>query len=123
VELYCDFSFEAAHRLPHMPAAHKCFRLHGHSYRVRIYVRGEPDPHSGMVVDFADVKRVVAPIIEGQLDHRYLNEVAGLENPTAENVAGWIWRGVRPDLPLLAAVEVLETCRCGVIYRGPEHDG
>jgi 6-pyruvoyltetrahydropterin/6-carboxytetrahydropterin synthase len=119
MELYRDFTFEAAHRLPHVPAGHKCARLHGHSYRVRIHVSADPNPLTGMVIDFADVKAAFAPILEEQLDHRYLNDVDGLENPTAENLSIWIWRRLQPALPHLSAVEVRETCTAGVVYRGP----
>lgn len=119
MELFRDFSFEAAHRLPSMPPEHKCARLHGHSYRVRIHITGERNPDTGMVLDFAEVKSTVAPLLNKHLDHRYLNDVDGLDNPTAENVAVWIWARLEPELPLLTAVEVQETCTCGVVYRGP----
>lgn len=119
MELYKDFTFEAAHRLLNMPPGHKCGRLHGHSYLLRIHVRGEPDPLTGMVIDFADIKAVVAPVVEEHLDHRYLNDVEGLGNPTAENVAHWIWERVQASLPGLSAVEVRETCTCGAVFRGP----
>lgn len=119
MDVYKDFRFEAAHRLLNMPPEHKCGRLHGHSYLLRIYVRGEPDPVTGFVMDFADIKAVVAPVVEEQLDHRYLNDVEGIGNPTAENLARWIWERVRPVLPDLSAVEVRETCTCGAVFRGP----
>jgi 6-pyruvoyltetrahydropterin/6-carboxytetrahydropterin synthase len=118
VELFHDFRFEAAHRLPHVPPDHKCARLHGHSYRVRIHIHGDPDPNTGMVVDFADVAAAFDPVITEYLDHNYLNDVEGLDNPTAELLARWIWQRLVPLLPLLHAVEVRETCTCGVVYRG-----
>ncbi len=121
MELFKEFTFEAAHRLPGVPPDHKCARLHGHSYAVRIHVSGEVDPTSGMVMDFADIKAAVKPLVIDRLDHYYLNEIDGLENPTSENVARWIWHGLVGELPQLCAVEVRETCTSGVIYRG-EHD-
>jgi 6-pyruvoyltetrahydropterin/6-carboxytetrahydropterin synthase len=116
VEIYREFSFEAAHRLPNVPAGHKCARLHGHSYRVEVHVQGEPDPVTGWVLDFGDISRAFQPLHD-QLDHRYLNEVAGLDNPTSEVLAQWIWRRLAGTLPL-SAVVVRETCTCGCIYRG-----
>jgi len=95
VDIFKIFQIEAAHRLPHVPATHKCARLHGHSFRIEVHVRGEPDPQLGWVVDFADVKQAFAPIFE-QLDHRYLNDVPGLENPTSESLAQWIWNALKP---------------------------
>jgi 6-pyruvoyltetrahydropterin/6-carboxytetrahydropterin synthase len=121
MELYKEFTFEAAHRLPNVAPEHKCARLHGHSYRVIIHVSGEVDPQSGMVMDFADIKSAFKPIVAERLDHYYLNEVEGLENPTSENLAQWIWQRLKPPLPLLSAVEVRETCCSGVLYRG-EHE-
>jgi len=117
VRLVRDFAFEAAHRLSNVPAGHKCARLHGHSFRVQIICEGDIDPESGWLVDFGQVKEAFAPLHE-QLDHRYLNEIDGLENPTAENVAKWIWIRLKPALPLLAQVNVAETCTARCEYRG-----
>lgn len=116
MDVFREFGFEAAHRLPHVPDGHKCGRLHGHSYRVEVRVRGEVGPASGMVLDFAEIKAAFAPLHD-QLDHRYLNEVDGLDNPTAENLARWIWTRLAAALPL-AQVVVRETCTSGVAYRG-----
>src|ERR671938_365958 len=99
VELTKEFTFEAAHRLPNVPEGHKCARLHGHSYRVEVYVDGKVGAESGWVMDFADIKAAFEPLLD-QLDHRYLNEVPGLENPTSEALAGWIWRRLADALPL-----------------------
>jgi 6-pyruvoyltetrahydropterin/6-carboxytetrahydropterin synthase len=121
MELFKEFMFEAAHRLPGVPPDHRCARLHGHSYRVIIHVSGEVDEESGMVIDFADVKAAFKPIIDSHLDHYYLNEVDGLENPTSENLARWIWQRLSPQLPQLSMIEVRETCTSGVRYRG-EHE-
>lgn len=117
MDLFAKFSFEAAHRLPNVPADHKCARLHGHSFHVRVTVTGPVDPALGWVIDFADVKNAFAPI-HSALDHRYLNEIEGLENPTSEVLAQWIWEKLAPGLPLLSAVEVRETCTVGCVFRG-----
>jgi len=119
MQIYKDFSFEAAHRLPNLPEGHKCSRLHGHSFRVRVYLAGKLSEETGWLMDFGDVKRLFQPIYE-QLDHRYLNEVAGLSNPTSEVLATWIWEHLKPTLPELSRVEVQETCTSGCIYSGPE---
>lgn len=116
MEVFREFGFEAAHRLPLLPEGHKCSRLHGHSFKVEVHVRGDVDPATGMVVDFAAIKAAFAPL-EGRLDHYYLNDVEGLENPTSENLAHWIWDRLEGSLPL-AEVVVRETCTSGVIYRG-----
>jgi 6-pyruvoyltetrahydropterin/6-carboxytetrahydropterin synthase len=116
MEIFKEFTFEAAHRLPNVPIGHKCARLHGHSYRVEIHVAGEVGEHSGWVMDFQDVKDAFAPLYE-QLDHRYLNEVEGLENPTSEVLARWIWERLA-DALTLSQVLVRETCTSGCVYRG-----
>jgi 6-pyruvoyltetrahydropterin/6-carboxytetrahydropterin synthase len=118
MEIFREFIFEAAHRLPNVPDGHKCARLHGHSFRVEVHVVGDVGEKSGWVMDFADIKQAFAPLVE-QLDHRYLNEVPGLENPTSEVLARWIWQGLADQLPLCAVV-VRETCTSGCIYRGED---
>ncbi|MEA2568835.1 MAG: 6-pyruvoyltetrahydropterin/6-carboxytetrahydropterin synthase [Acidobacteriota bacterium] len=118
VELVKDFSFEAAHFLPNVPEGHKCRRIHGHSFRGEVAVRGEVDPHTGWLIDFADLKRAVDPIV-AELDHYFLNEIAGLDNPTSENLAAWIWARVAPNVPLLARITVEETCTSRCHYFGP----
>jgi 6-pyruvoyltetrahydropterin/6-carboxytetrahydropterin synthase len=115
--IYKVFSIEAAHRLPKVPPGHKCGRLHGHSFRVEIHVSGGVGQESGWVMDFADLKEAFQPVFE-QLDHRYLNEVEGLSNPTSENLAVWIWQRLRPALPSLSRVVVCETCSSGCVYEG-----
>ncbi|WP_179768441.1 6-carboxytetrahydropterin synthase QueD [Streptomonospora nanhaiensis] len=117
MEIFREFTFEAAHRLPRVPEGHKCARLHGHSYRVTVHLDAEVDPQAGWVMDFGEVKQVFEPI-RAQLDHYYLNEVPGLENPTSENLAQWIWRRLEPALPELSAVTIRETCTSGVTFRG-----
>lgn len=117
MEIFKDFTFEAAHRLPNLPPEHKCSRLHGHSYRVRIWVSGPVGEASGWVLDFGDIKAACKPVID-ELDHRYLNEIEGLENPTSERIAQWLWERIKPRLPQLSAVEVRETCTAGCRYQG-----
>lgn len=117
MEIYKEFSIEAAHLLPNVPAGHKCGRLHGHSFQMTIYVSGPVDAQSGWVIDFADIKSAFKPVWE-QLDHHYLNDIAGLENPTSENLARWIWQQLKPRLPLLSKVLVKETCTSGCVYVG-----
>lgn len=113
--IYKEFTFEAAHRLPNVPEGHKCGRLHGHSFRVEIHICGEIHPHLGWIMDFGDLKAAFAPLYE-RLDHHYLNEIEGLENPTSENLARWIWGQLKPTLPCLCQVVVKETCTAGCTY-------
>jgi 6-pyruvoyltetrahydropterin/6-carboxytetrahydropterin synthase len=117
VELVKDFRFEAAHFLPNVPEGHKCRRIHGHSFKGEIAVRGPVDPVLGWVMDFADLKKVVDPIVE-RLDHYLLNEIEGLENPTSEVLAMWIWGKVVGRLPLLFRVTIEETCTSRCHYFG-----
>ncbi len=117
LELRKTFQFEAAHLLPLLPAAHKCRRLHGHSFQVEVVVEGENDPKLGWVMDYADISAAFKPLWE-QLDHNYLNEIPGLDNPTSENVAVWIWNLLKPALPLLKEIVVAETCTARCVYRG-----
>jgi 6-pyruvoyltetrahydropterin/6-carboxytetrahydropterin synthase len=109
MQIFKVFHIEAAHRLPNVPD--------GHSFRVEIHVGGEPDPHSGWIMDFADLKAAFAPLYE-RLDHHYLNEIEGLENPTSECLAQWIFRHLKPDLPPLERVVVHETCTSGAVCMG-----
>lgn len=117
VELEKDFTLECAHRLPRVPVGHKCARLHGHSFRVTVRVAGEVDERVGWLVDYAELSRAFAPLHE-ELDHRCLNDVPGLENPTSEALARWIFDRLRPALPPLDAVVVAETCTSRCTYRG-----
>lgn len=117
IELRKTFQFEAAHLLPHLPEAHKCRRLHGHSFKMELVVAGEADEHLGWLMDYAEISDAVKPVWE-QLDHRYLNEIPGLENPTSENIAVWIWDRVKPTLNQLKEVIVSETCTSRCVYRG-----
>jgi 6-pyruvoyltetrahydropterin/6-carboxytetrahydropterin synthase len=111
------FTFEAAHRLPNVPTTHRCYQMHGHSYGVGLELEGTIDPVTGFVVDFFDIENAFAPLL-ARLDHHCLNELEGLENPTAENIAIWIWSKVKPALPQLCVVTGHETKDCWVEYDG-----
>jgi len=117
MEIFKEFSFEAAHLLPNVPDGHKCKRLHGHSFRVGVHVEGEVDAELGWVRDFSDISDAFVPVFD-QLDHRFLNDVEGLENPTSEVIAQWIWVRLLPGLPELSQVVVKETCNSGCVFRG-----
>ena len=118
MHIYKVFTIEAAHRLPNVPEGHKCARLHGHSFRVELHVTGEPGEHTGWIMDFADLKAAFKPLYQ-QLDHNYLNDIEGLENPTSERLAMWIWDRLKPAVPELDEGVVHETCTAGCRYRGP----
>lgn len=115
--IFKEFSFDSAHRLPNVPEGHKCGRLHGHTYRIRIECAGAVGLDTGWVIDYADIAAAWAPLHE-QLDHRYLNDIPGLENSTSERLALWIWARLSRSLPALSGVEVRETCTAGSVYRG-----
>jgi len=117
MEIYKEFTFEAAHYLPNVPAGHKCGRLHGHSFRVAIYISGSVDPHLGWIRDYGEIKEIFKPIYD-RLDHNCLNEIEGLENPTSENIAIWLWRNLKPVLPELSRIRIHETCTSGCEYLG-----
>jgi 6-pyruvoyltetrahydropterin/6-carboxytetrahydropterin synthase len=117
MEIFKEFSIEAAHWLPNVPEGHKCRRMHGHSFSIQVYVEGPLDSRLGWVMDFADIKAAFQTI-EDQIDHRCLNDVEGLDNPTSENLARWIWARLKPTLPALGKVIVRETCTSGCVYTG-----
>ena len=117
MEIFKEFTIEAAHWLPNVPEEHKCRRMHGHSFRIQVYVEGAVDDRLGWVMDFADIKAAFQTI-EEQLDHRCLNDVEGLENPTSENLARWIWARLARSLPGMSQVMVCETCTSGCVFRG-----
>jgi len=119
MEIFKTFTLESAHRLPHVPQGHKCARVHGHSFRVEVHVSGPLDPHLGWVMDFADVKAAFDPLFQ-RLDHHFLNDVPGLENPTSEHLARWIWHELKGRLPQLSQVVVHETCTSGARYGGSD---
>jgi 6-pyruvoyltetrahydropterin/6-carboxytetrahydropterin synthase len=118
MEIFKEFRFEAAHRLPHVPEGHKCGRLHGHSFRAEVHVSGAVDPKMGWVLDFDEIKASFDPLLK-RLDHGYLNDIPGLENPTSEEIARWIWEELSPSLPGLSRIVVRETCTSGATYTGP----
>ena len=117
MEIYKEFCFDSAHFLPNVPDGHKCKNMHGHTYRLKVFIEGKPDPHMGWIMDFKELKDALAPVIE-RLDHKLINDIQGLENPTAENITIWIWNQIKPLLPLLSRIELYETPTTGVIYRG-----
>jgi 6-pyruvoyltetrahydropterin/6-carboxytetrahydropterin synthase len=118
MEIFREFTFDAAHRLDHLPEGHKCARVHGHTYRLVVYVGGPLDPVVGWIVDFAEVKRIVRGVLE-PLDHHLLNDVPGLEQPTTERIAMWIWERLQPQLPNLARLTLWENANSGCTYAGP----
>jgi len=109
------YQIEAAHRLPHLPDGHKCKRLHGHSFHIEIVVRGDADPKLGWVVDYGVMDELFQPLFD-RLDHRFLNEIPGLENPTSEMLALWIHRELASSLTGLAEIRISETCQESCIY-------
>lgn len=117
MEIYKDFSFDSAHFLPHVPDGHKCKNMHGHTYKLRVFVKGTPDPKLGWIMDFKELKDIVNPLID-RLDHKLINDIEGLENPTAENITIWIWKNIKPLLSNLSKIELYETPTTGVIYSG-----
>jgi 6-pyruvoyltetrahydropterin/6-carboxytetrahydropterin synthase len=117
VRLVHEFRFEAAHRLPRVPAGHKCQRLHGHSYRIEVGIAGPVNEETGWLIDFGEIYKVWEPLY-AQLDHNYLNDIPGLENPTSEVLARWIWTKLKPSLPQLVRVTVFETCDARCEYEG-----
>lgn len=116
-ELVRTYRVDAAHRLPHLPPDHKCSRMHGHGYLVEVRVRGPVGAGTGWVMDFAAIDGAAEPVM-ASLDHRCLNEVEGLANPTAELLAGWIWDRLAGALPGLCEVSVAETPHSRAVYRG-----
>jgi 6-pyruvoyltetrahydropterin/6-carboxytetrahydropterin synthase len=117
MEIFKEFTFEAAHRLPHVPEGHKCARLHGHSFRLSIFVSGDVGSETGWIMDFAEIKSAFKPIYD-QLDHYYLNDIEGLENPTSEVLIRWIWERLKPRLPQLSKLVLHETCTSGCVFTG-----
>lgn len=115
--IYKTFSFDSAHYLPNVPAGHKCGGMHGHTYTVKIFLSGEPGPETGWILDYTDLKNGIRPIVS-LLDHKLLNEIPGLENPTAERLIIWLWHKIKPIFPELCRIELNETPGTGVIYEG-----
>lgn len=119
MEIFKIFKFDAAHRLPRVDAGHRCSEIHGHCFRVEIHIGGEIDPHYGWIIDFADIDKAFGPLLD-QLDHKYLNDIEGLSNPTSENIARWIWERLYIVLPQLSKIVVQEDPESGCVYRGGE---
>ncbi len=117
MEIYREFTFDAAHRLSALPETHRCSSLHGHTFSVSVHLEGELDPIMGWVMDYGEIKKICRPFIE-ILDHSYLNDIPGLENPTSEHIAVWLWNRIKPELPGLSMIEVRETPKTGCRYRG-----
>ncbi|MEX2479930.1 MAG: 6-carboxytetrahydropterin synthase [Gammaproteobacteria bacterium] len=118
MDLFVTFDFAASRRLPGLPASHPCSRLHGHTFMVRLVLRGEIDRASGWMVDFGEVERRMEAV-RLLLDHRCLNEIEGLHNPTTEIIAEWLWQRFCPDLPGLHEITVQEHPSRGITYYGP----
>ncbi len=112
-----EFRFEAAQTLPNLPPEHKCTQMHGHSFKVEIAVEGEVDPHIGWVYDHAEISQAMKPLVD-RMDHAYLNEIEGLENPTIENMAAWLWRKLAHQLPGLVEITIYETPSARCVFRG-----
>ncbi len=115
--VFKQFTFDSAHFLPHVPDGHKCKEIHGHTYRLTVFLEGEPDPQLGWVMDFAEISKVIDPIVK-EIDHKFLNNIEGLENPTCELMAVWLWKKIKPQVPLLKKIELNETPTSGTIYEG-----
>lgn len=117
MQIFKEFTFDSAHFLPNVPVDHKCKNMHGHTYRLKVYIEGELDKNLGWVIDFTDLKKHINPIIN-QLDHHTLNDISGLENPTCELIAVWLWDRIKPNIPMLCKIELNETPTSGAIYEG-----
>jgi 6-pyruvoyltetrahydropterin/6-carboxytetrahydropterin synthase len=114
LKIYKDFTFDAAHFLPKVGSDHKCKRLHGHTYRLRVWCSGPTDEH-GWIIDYGEIAAAIRPILD-TLDHRLLNDLPGLENPTTENLAPWLYERLKPSLPLLTAIEIAESATTGCVF-------
>lgn len=115
--IYKTFTFDSAHYLPNVPQGHKCGGLHGHTYTLTVFISGKVEKKSGWIIDYTDLKNSIKPFID-ILDHKLLNEIPGLENPTSENLSVWLWQMIKPIYPDLIKIELKETPTSGVIYEG-----
>jgi len=120
MEVYKTFSVESARSLPHLPDGHPCKSVHGHSFKITITVNGQVNEDTGFVMDFSDIDSVFAPI-HSMIDHAYLNDIEGLQNPSSENLCRWIWSRLSTSLPGLTKIEIRETESTGCIYKGEGH--
>jgi len=117
MKIYKEFTFDSAHYLPNVEDGHPCKRMHGHTYRLKIWIKGKIDEEKGWLVDFGDIKKIIKPLVDS-LDHRCLNDIEGLENPTSENLCVWIWKKIKPQIPGLYEVAIYETPSSGAVYEG-----
>jgi 6-pyruvoyltetrahydropterin/6-carboxytetrahydropterin synthase len=117
MQIFKQFTFDSAHFLPYVPDGHKCKEIHGHTYMLTVYIEGELHWQLGWVMDFADIKKIIEPVINC-IDHKFLNKIEGLENPTCEIIAQWIWNNLKPQIPALIKIELNETPTSGVVYTG-----
>lgn len=117
MQIFKQFTFDSAHFLPHVPDGHKCKEIHGHTYHLTVYVEGELQSKLEWVMDFAEMKNVIDPVVKS-IDHKLLNNISGLENPTCEVIAVWLWNKIKPEVPLLTKIELHETPSSGAIYEG-----
>ncbi len=117
IEIFREFVLESARRLPNLPANHPCAVMHGHTFRIQIHIQGPIQPETGWVMDFSELDSHVQTL-RGELDHRVLNEVAGLENPTTELLARWIWQRLQPSVPGLSRIVIQENPNSGCVYTG-----
>ena len=115
--IFKTFTFDSAHSLPRVPDGHKCKGVHGHTYHLKLFVEGELQEDLEWVMDFTDIKDAVSPVIKA-IDHKFMNDLPGLENPTCENIARWLWNSIKPNLPQMIRIELNETPTTGVIYEG-----
>ena len=117
MQVFKKFTFDSAHFLPNVPAGHKCKEVHGHTYRLTVFVEDQLKENLEWVIDFADLKRAINPIIN-ILGHKLINNIEGLENPTCERIAIWLWDKIKAEIPALSRIELNETPTSGVIYEG-----
>ncbi|MFP5470451.1 MAG: 6-carboxytetrahydropterin synthase QueD [Bacteroidia bacterium] len=119
LEIFKQFTFDAAHFLPNVPDGHKCKEIHGHTYQLTLFFKGPLDETMGWIIDFNEIKKTVSPILL-LLDHKYLNKVDGLENPTCEKMCEWLWEKIKPQLSQLSKIELKETPTSGAVYCGEQ---
>lgn len=117
MKVFKRFTFDSAHFLPNVPDGHKCKETHGHTYQLTVYIEGDLEKKLGWVMDFAELQKALDPIIKS-VDHKFLNNIPGLENPTCEIIATWLWNKIKPEIPMLTRIELNETPSSGVIYEG-----
>ncbi|MBK7360274.1 MAG: 6-carboxytetrahydropterin synthase QueD [Saprospiraceae bacterium] len=117
MQIFRKFTFDSAHFLPNVPEGHKCKNIHGHTYHLTVFIDDRLDPHLNWVMDFAAINKAIDPILKS-IDHKLMNDIPGLENPTCEQIAIWLWDQIKPQIPQLIKIELNETPTSGVIYTG-----